>query len=58
MAEKQSTTLKHKVRGSYKNLYFDQNFATVGQHSKRRTYIEFKQNCNKENNLDIENVPH
>ncbi len=51
-AQKQSKTLKHKGRCSYKNLYFDHNFAAVGHHSKLRTYIEFKQNCNIENYLD------
>ena len=54
---KQSTTLKGKARSFYKQFYFDHNFAIVGQQSKLRSYIEFKNNSNMENYLTIEDVP-
>jgi len=55
---KQSTMLKNKIRTTYRNWYFDHNFAIVGQQSKLRSYVDFKDNHHMENYLKVEDVPY
>ena len=61
MNEKDLTTVVRagcsEVHPSLNHLYYNHNVNSVGQHSKLRTYVEFKSDFEMDNYLDVEEVP-
>jgi hypothetical protein len=49
--------LSKEVKEHIAQLYFQYNFDSIGEHSKLRTYVTFKENADREVYLDLEDIP-